>query len=281
MIYKKSPLAMVVPYGADGYVIGYGSTQDVISAEKFNDISKILCFLKSEKNNDEVNDFLNCHNIKPDVFKYCCDRKLITSNNLLFEKHENASYKNHLYLEACFDNSENLIKSIQDTTFIIIGCGGIGNCLGFSFASYIPNELVLIDGDMIDISNLNRQFLFSLDDVGKYKVDVLKDKLQQRYSDLNVSKYCVYADLNNLQEIFSKVSLSSKHVFVIVSGDSEFVVQDVIRVANKFKYPTLNVGYLNDYSVIGPFLYQIKQLARFVKILQINLLVMKRPILKK
>ncbi|WP_187426453.1 ThiF family adenylyltransferase [Treponema phagedenis] len=265
MLYKKSPLAIIFPYGVDNYVVGYGSRQDVVSVDKFISISKLLFFLETEKDDNDLDEFLKKNCIDKSVFDYCCDKKLITSNNFLFEKRDTVDYKNRLYLEATFPDAEKLNKNIQNTTFIIVGCGGIGNWISYSLASYIPQELVLVDADVIDVTNLNRQFMFSVDDIGCYKIDILERELKKRFTNISVSKHYMYANAENLEKIYSDVESRAGNIIVIVSGDSEFVVQDVIRISAKFKYPTLNVGYLNDYSIIGPFFIPGKSACPFCK----------------
>lgn len=47
--------------------------------------------------------------------------------------------------------------------------------------------------------------------------------------------------------------IDKENVIITISGDSNTTVRDSILVAAEYKIPCLNVGYLNDYSVIGPF----------------------------
>ncbi len=67
-------------------------------------------------------------------------------------------------------------KKIIGTKVLIIGCGGLGT----SAAQYLSmagiGNLGLVDDDCITLSNLNRQTLFTEDDIGKKKVEVLEKK---------------------------------------------------------------------------------------------------------
>ena len=71
---------------------------------------------------------------------------------------------------------------MKDSTLINIGCGGIGNYLMYAYASYLPKKIIMIDGDVVSISNLNRQIFFDLSDVNRLKCDVLKEKLSKRFT---------------------------------------------------------------------------------------------------
>ncbi|MCI9140055.1 MAG: hypothetical protein HFI78_10225 [Lachnospiraceae bacterium] len=55
-----------------------------------------------------------------------------------------------------------------------------------------------------------------------------------------------------MREIIEHI-IDRDNVIMTISGDSNTTVRDSIIVASEYKVPCLNVGYLNDYSVIGPF----------------------------
>ncbi len=55
-----------------------------------------------------------------------------------------------------------------------------------------------------------------------------------------------------MREIIEHI-IDRDNVIMTTSGDSNTTVRDSIIVASEYKVPCLNVGYLNDYSVIGPF----------------------------
>ncbi len=55
-----------------------------------------------------------------------------------------------------------------------------------------------------------------------------------------------------LEEIIDKIP-NKENIILTISGDNNTTVKDSILIAKKYKIPCLNIGYLNDYSVIGPF----------------------------
>ncbi len=74
--------------------------------------------------------------------------------------------------------SEENLKRLSKIKIGIIGMGGIGCPLSQYLVSSGIKEMLIVDGDTVEISNLNRQILFNLDDIGKKKVDVAKSKLK-------------------------------------------------------------------------------------------------------
>ena len=67
------------------------------------------------------------------------------------------------------DFSETNIKILSKLNISIVGVGGIGCPLSQYLVSSGIKELTLVDGDNIEINNLNRQLLFNINDLGKKK----------------------------------------------------------------------------------------------------------------
>ena len=73
--------------------------------------------------------------------------------------------------------SEQNIKKLEKSKVSIIGIGGIGCPLATYLVSSGIKYIQLIDGDIIEKSNLSRQILFTSDDIGQKKVVIAKKKL--------------------------------------------------------------------------------------------------------
>ena len=70
-------------------------------------------------------------------------------------------------------------KKILNSSICIVGCGGLGSSAAQYLSMTGVGNIMLIDNDLINFSNLNRQTLFFEKDIGKYKVDTLKKNLQE------------------------------------------------------------------------------------------------------
>jgi adenylyltransferase/sulfurtransferase len=67
------------------------------------------------------------------------------------------------------------------TSFAIIGVGGLGTPVALALARAGAARLVLVDPDRVELSNLQRQILFTTGDVGRLKVEVAAEALAKRY----------------------------------------------------------------------------------------------------
>ena len=83
--------------------------------------------------------------------------------------------------------SEDNLKKLYNFKIGIVGIGGIGCPLSQYLVRTGIKQLVLIDGDIVDKSNLNRQILFDLKDIRKKKVEVAKSKLQLINPECNIN----------------------------------------------------------------------------------------------
>ena len=66
-------------------------------------------------------------------------------------------------------------KKIFNSKVLIIGIGGLGCPLITYLAASGVGTIGIVDNDKVEISNLNRQTLFSQSDIGKFKVDQAKN----------------------------------------------------------------------------------------------------------
>lgn len=160
-------------------------------------------------------------------------------------------FKNGLYLDLIVDNVQDVLNKFKETTFIIIGCGGIGNFMSYALSVYSPKKIILIDGDKIEESNLNRQFLFTKNDIGKYKSSVIANALKQRNPNLDIEVHTEFINTNNINTILKDSDTHS--TFGVLSGDDDTAVTISSKYFLNNNIPFVNIGYLNDIAVIGPF----------------------------
>ena len=77
-------------------------------------------------------------------------------------------------------------ERLKTATVAVIGAGGIGCPLMLYLAAMGVGELVVIDDDSVDASNLNRQILYRLKDIGRAKVDVASEAIAGLAPELSV-----------------------------------------------------------------------------------------------
>lgn len=78
------------------------------------------------------------------------------------------------------------IEKIRAAAITVFGCGGIGSSAAMVLAGAGIKKINLIDGDVIEESNFNRQLMWTRNDIGRKKVDVLKERINERFPQIIV-----------------------------------------------------------------------------------------------
>ena len=94
------------------------------------------------------------------------------------------------------------LKKIESKRIGIAGCGGLGSNCAFNLVRCGFTKLKLIDFDIIDDTNLNRQFYFS-DQVGRVKVEALAENLKRINKDIKLDLIQEKLEENSIEQLFS------------------------------------------------------------------------------
>ena len=97
---------------------------------------------------------------------------------------------------------ESGLDKLKKSSVLILGCGGVGGYVAEGLARSGIGTLILVDYDIIDESNINRQIIALESTVGKLKVDVLEDRIKDINNKCQVIKIADFIDNNNLDKLF-------------------------------------------------------------------------------
>ena len=115
-------------------------------------------------------------------------------------------------------------KKILNSKVLIVGAGGLGCPIADLLARAGIGEIGIIDYDKVSLSNIHRQTLYTTKDINKYKVDIVKKKLNLINKEVRVNTYNKKASEKNLVNIANKYD-------VIVDGSDNFKTKFLL---NKF-----------------------------------------------
>lgn len=141
--------------------------------------------------------------------------------NETFSKSELERYSRHLILPEFNILGQQKLKKAR---VLVVGTGGLGSPLLLYLAAAGVGTIGLIDFDRIDESNLQRQVLFTTEDVGKLKVEVAAEKLQKLNPYIKVIVYNLHLTSENTLEIIQKYD-------VVADGTDNFPTRYLVNDA--------------------------------------------------
>jgi len=132
-------------------------------------------------------------------------------------------------------------KRILNSKVLIVGVGGLGCPVADLLTRSGIGLIGVIDFDKVSLSNIHRQTLYTTKDIGKYKVKVLKKKLNLINKEVKVKIYNKKADDKNLKNIINKYD-------VVVDGSDNFKTKFLLnKFSLKFK-KKLVVGAISKFD---------------------------------
>lgn len=136
-------------------------------------------------------------------------------------------------LEKIIGN-ENLEK-LENTSVLIVGVGGVGGYAVESLARSGVGTLIIVDYDMVDITNKNRQIIALNSTVGLEKVTVFKKRIEEINDKCNVNAIVEFLDEEKIENLFS----SNKIDYVLDACDNIGAKKSLITNCIKRKIPFL------------------------------------------
>lgn len=95
------------------------------------------------------------------------------------------------------------ISKLKDKTVLIIGLGGVGGAALECVVRMGINNIIIVDNDVVDITNLNRQIISFHSNIGENKVDVANERILDINSNCNVVTINKFIDSSNILELFN------------------------------------------------------------------------------
>ena len=136
-------------------------------------------------------------------------------------------YSRHFLLAQVGEKGQ---RKLLRSKVLLIGAGGLGSPTALYLAAAGVGTIGLMDGDVVDVSNLQRQVLHTTASVGRPKVDSGTETIQALNPDTNVIKLPMRIDVDNVMDVIKDYDL-------VVDGsdnfDTRYLVNDACYLAGK------------------------------------------------
>jgi len=160
---------------------------------------------------------------------------------------QKSRYSRHLLLPEV--GLEGQLK-LLDAKVLLLGAGGLGSPTALYLGAVGVGTLGIIDNDVVDVSNLQRQVIHTNDTVGEPKVDSAERAIKALNPDVNVVKYNARLDASNIMEVIEGYD-------VIVDGLDNFPTRYLLNDASvRLRIPVVSasiLGFDGQLSVFAPY----------------------------
>ncbi|MFA5364830.1 MAG: HesA/MoeB/ThiF family protein [Candidatus Bathyarchaeia archaeon] len=138
---------------------------------------------------------------------------------------------------------------LKNSRVCVLGVGGLGSCVAVQLAGLGVGFVRIVDKDVVDVTNLHRQHLYCVEDVGQLKVEVAAKRLRGLNPFITVEPLNLSVDSTTVEALI-------KDVDVVVDGlDSMAARYEVNRACIKFGVPYVfgaAVGTSGNLSTVVP-----------------------------
>ena len=94
------------------------------------------------------------------------------------------------------------VDDLGQKCVLVIGCGGVGGYVCEALARSNIGRLIIVDFDVVDVTNINRQIIALESTIGQKKVDVLEKRLKDINPNLDVVKIDSFIGVDNIEVLF-------------------------------------------------------------------------------
>ena len=125
-------------------------------------------------------------------------------------------------LRALIPDKFDLIKTKK---VLVVGLGGVGGYAVEALVRSGISDITIVDYDVVDITNINRQIIALHSTIGKYKTEVFKNRINDINPDCSVTVKNMKIDDNNINSLFEK-----DYDYVVDACDTISVKKELIRI---------------------------------------------------
>lgn len=164
-------------------------------------------------------------------------------------KDENNSRMN-LYF-SMFNNSYiNFDKLMKNKKILILGLGGIGSNVFNILLRSGFERFIIVDNDIVEISNLQKQYIYNKCDVGKSKISILEKKAIKYNKNVKIISFNRF--IKNERDLYPFIKKADL-VISTMDKPSRKIRRIVNSVCVKENKPVIFAGFSEHYGMIGPF----------------------------
>jgi molybdopterin/thiamine biosynthesis adenylyltransferase/rhodanese-related sulfurtransferase len=175
------------------------------------------------------------------------DRGYEVETPFAFSPEQRQRYSRHFLLPEIGEDGQ---KKLLDAKVLLLGAGGLGSPTALYLAAAGVGTLGIVDDDVVDVSNLQRQVIHTTDRVGVPKVDSAEIAINALNPDVKVVKHPLRLDASNIMDVLPDYD-------IVVDGVDNFPTRYLLNDATvRLRIPVISaaiLGFEGQLSVFKPY----------------------------
>lgn len=127
------------------------------------------------------------------------------------------------------------VKQLAKKTVLIIGLGGVGGYAVEALARSGIGHLILVDGDIVEATNMNRQIIATKNTIGQLKTEAWKQRIGEIGTDTKVTCVSAFITAENIEQLFA-----FKPDYLIDACDTVATKKELIRKSVEYGIPLIS-----------------------------------------
>lgn len=119
---------------------------------------------------------------------------------------------------------DNAFNKLINKTVMVIGIGGVGGYVSEALARCGVKKLILVDYDIVEISNFNRQIIATYENLGKKKVECMKERIKSYNKNIEIVTIDEKLTLDNINFLWQY-----EVDFIVDAVDDKVIKQEIIK----------------------------------------------------
>ena len=132
---------------------------------------------------------------------------------------------------------EERLKKLREASVMVFGVGGVGSHCIEALARSGVGKLTLIDNDTVSVTNINRQSIAYHSTVGRYKTEVMKERIKDISPDIVAETYEMFVLPENIRELFDR---TGRPDYIIDAIDTVSAKLALVELARERKIPVIS-----------------------------------------
>lgn len=146
-------------------------------------------------------------------------------------------------------------KKLSRAHVIVFGIGGVGGYATEALVRAGVEKIDIVDNDLVNITNLNRQIIALNSTLGQYKVDIMEKRILDINSNAKVGKYKLFFNSENSKEFDF-----SKYDYIIDAIDTVKSKLELIKCAKKANTPI--ISSMGTGNKLNPLKFEISDISK-------------------